>query len=112
DLTFRALDILKQVDYILAEDTRQAYKILKFYQFNNNLLSLHLMNAVPLARMAAASWDKTPETLLDTRDRAPAVARLEATCPSGERLAGSGCEAQAAMTQPGKLLVYFMREQQ
>ncbi|MCG3566804.1 MAG: 16S rRNA (cytidine(1402)-2'-O)-methyltransferase [Candidatus Phytoplasma australasiaticum] len=44
DLTFRALDILKQVDYILAEDTRQAYKILKFYQFNNNLLSLHQFN--------------------------------------------------------------------
>ncbi|XVJ45087.1 16S rRNA (cytidine(1402)-2'-O)-methyltransferase [Candidatus Phytoplasma australasiaticum] len=44
DLTFRALDILKQVDYILAEDTRQAYKILKFYQFNNNLLSLHHFN--------------------------------------------------------------------
>ncbi|MDO8057212.1 16S rRNA (cytidine(1402)-2'-O)-methyltransferase [Candidatus Phytoplasma gossypii] len=44
DLTFRALNILKQVDCILAEDTRQAYKILKFYKFENNLLSLHQFN--------------------------------------------------------------------
>ncbi|MDO8063902.1 16S rRNA (cytidine(1402)-2'-O)-methyltransferase [Candidatus Phytoplasma bonamiae] len=44
DLTFRALNILKEVDFILAEDTRQAYKILKFYKFKNNLLSFHQFN--------------------------------------------------------------------
>lgn len=44
DLTFRALEILKKVDYILAEDTRRAHKILEFYQFKNNLLSLHQYN--------------------------------------------------------------------
>jgi 16S rRNA (cytidine1402-2'-O)-methyltransferase len=44
DLTFRALEILKKVDYILAEDTRRAYKILDFYQFKNNLISLFKYN--------------------------------------------------------------------
>ncbi|MDO8168094.1 16S rRNA (cytidine(1402)-2'-O)-methyltransferase [Candidatus Phytoplasma melaleucae] len=44
DLTFRALEILKKVDYIFAEDTRRARKILHFYKFTNELISLHKYN--------------------------------------------------------------------
>ncbi|QTX02811.1 16S rRNA (cytidine1402-2'-O)-methyltransferase [Candidatus Phytoplasma luffae] len=44
DLSFRALEILKKVDFILAEDTRVALKILKFYNFKNHLISLHKYN--------------------------------------------------------------------
>jgi len=39
DLTFRALRILKDVDLILAEDTRQTYILLKHYDIKNNVLS-------------------------------------------------------------------------
>ncbi|RAM57754.1 methyltransferase [Candidatus Phytoplasma oryzae] len=44
DLSFRALATLKEVDYILAEDTRKAQKILKYYNFKNKLISLHKYN--------------------------------------------------------------------
>ncbi|MEZ0180070.1 16S rRNA (cytidine(1402)-2'-O)-methyltransferase ['Camptotheca acuminata' phytoplasma] len=44
DLSFRALEILKTVDYILVEDTRVALKILNFYNFQNKLISLYKYN--------------------------------------------------------------------
>ncbi|WBL31235.1 16S rRNA (cytidine(1402)-2'-O)-methyltransferase [Candidatus Phytoplasma sacchari] len=44
DLSFRALETLKKVDYILSEDTRQANKILNYYNFKNKLISLHKYN--------------------------------------------------------------------
>ncbi|MGI3136192.1 MAG: 16S rRNA (cytidine(1402)-2'-O)-methyltransferase [Candidatus Phytoplasma vitis] len=44
DLSFRALDTLKEVNYILTEDTRTAFKILRFYNFKNKLISLHKYN--------------------------------------------------------------------
>ncbi|MEM4648168.1 MAG: 16S rRNA (cytidine(1402)-2'-O)-methyltransferase [Candidatus Pacearchaeota archaeon] len=34
DITFRALEVLKDVDFILAEDTRNARKILSFYKIS------------------------------------------------------------------------------
>ncbi|MDV3167872.1 MAG: 16S rRNA (cytidine(1402)-2'-O)-methyltransferase [Candidatus Phytoplasma stylosanthis] len=44
DFSFRALETLKTVDYILAEDTRISMKILNFYNFKNKLISLHKYN--------------------------------------------------------------------
>ncbi len=41
DITLRALRILKQVDLILAEDTRVINKLLKHYDIKNNILSYH-----------------------------------------------------------------------
>jgi 16S rRNA (cytidine1402-2'-O)-methyltransferase len=32
DITFRALDVLKQSDYVLCEDTRHSLKLLNFYK--------------------------------------------------------------------------------
>ncbi len=39
DLTFRALEILKEVDLILCEDTRQTMKLLNHYQIQKPLVS-------------------------------------------------------------------------
>ncbi len=44
DITQRALDTLKQVDLIAAEDTRQTKKLLNRYQVNTPLQSLHSFN--------------------------------------------------------------------
>ena len=44
DMTFRAVEILKQVDLIAAEDTRQTQKLLQLYQIKNKLISLHEHN--------------------------------------------------------------------
>lgn len=44
DVTLRALDILRSVDIILAEDTRTSGKLLKHYQIEKPLQSFHNFN--------------------------------------------------------------------
>ena len=44
DITLRALDVLKQVDTILAEDTRTSGTLLKHYQIDKPLQSFHIFN--------------------------------------------------------------------
>ena len=44
DITLRALDTLKQVDVILAEDTRTSGKLLKHYEIDSKLQSYHMHN--------------------------------------------------------------------
>jgi len=44
DITLRALRILKEVDIIYAEDTRNTINLLKFYEINNVLKSYHSYN--------------------------------------------------------------------
>ncbi|MTI19902.1 16S rRNA (cytidine(1402)-2'-O)-methyltransferase [Fulvivirga sp. RKSG066] len=44
DITLRSLNILKQVDVILAEDTRTSGKLLKHYEINKPLRSYHIFN--------------------------------------------------------------------
>ena len=44
DITFRAVEILKQVDLIAAEDTRHVKMLLQHYGINNKLISLHQHN--------------------------------------------------------------------
>jgi 16S rRNA (cytidine1402-2'-O)-methyltransferase len=44
DITFRALEVLEKADLILAEDTRQASKLLKHYNLRAPLQSHHMFN--------------------------------------------------------------------
>ena len=44
DITLRAIRILKQVDLILAEDTRVTKKLLSHYNIKNKMLSYHAFN--------------------------------------------------------------------
>lgn len=44
DITLRALRILKEVDVILAEDTRTSSKLLKHYEINKKLVAHHQHN--------------------------------------------------------------------
>lgn len=44
DITFRAIEILKKVDYIAAEDTRHTRQMLTHYGLHNHLISLHDYN--------------------------------------------------------------------
>ena len=41
DITFRAIRILKESNYVLAEDTRQTLKLFKHYDINNKLMSFN-----------------------------------------------------------------------
>lgn len=44
DITLRALRVLKEVDLIAAEDTRQTLKLLNHYEINKPLISYHCHN--------------------------------------------------------------------
>ena len=44
DITLRALRILKEVDLILAEDTRKTHTLLKHYQIDKKIISHHQHN--------------------------------------------------------------------
>ena len=44
DFTFRAIDILQEVDYIFAEDTRTSIKLMKHYNITTSLDSYHEHN--------------------------------------------------------------------
>ena len=44
DITLRALEILKNSNYILCEDTRISKKLLKKYKINSKLISNHKFN--------------------------------------------------------------------
>jgi 16S rRNA (cytidine1402-2'-O)-methyltransferase len=44
DITYRAIEVLKGVDLILAEDTRKTGILLKHYQVSNKLMAFHKFN--------------------------------------------------------------------
>ncbi len=44
DITFRALEVLKSVDYIACEDTRQSLKLLNHYEIKKKLVAYHKFN--------------------------------------------------------------------
>jgi len=53
DMTFRAIRILKEVDVILAEDTRTSAKLLHHYEIKNKLISHHKFNEHKTVEMIA-----------------------------------------------------------
>ena len=44
DITFRALEVLKNSDIILCEDTRRSIKLLSYYKIKKRLISYHKFN--------------------------------------------------------------------
>ncbi len=80
DMTFRAVKVLKEVDIILAEDTRNSGKLLKHFEISTQMFSHHMHNE-----------HKTVENL---------VKRLQ----SGETIALISDAGTPAISDPGFLL--------
>ncbi|MFE3848153.1 16S rRNA (cytidine(1402)-2'-O)-methyltransferase [Flavobacterium sp. LB3P45] len=80
DMTFRAIRILKEVDLILAEDTRTSGKLLKHFEIGTHMYSHHMHNE-----------HKTVENL---------ISRLK----SGENIALISDAGTPAISDPGFLL--------
>ncbi len=81
DITLRALNVLKSVDVILAEDTRTSGKLLKHYEISKPLNSYHIFNE-----------HKTVELL---------ISRLQ----NGETMALISDAGTPSISDPGFLLV-------
>lgn len=58
DITFRAVEVLKQVDLILAEDTRVTRKLLNHYSIETKLSSFHSQNEHKVLKKIT-SWLET-----------------------------------------------------
>ena len=80
DISFRAINILKKVNLILCEDTRQTIKLLKKYQFKNYLMSFNKNNF----------FSKIPQIIDDLKDRKSIAlvsdAGMPSICDPGEEL--------------------------
>ena len=44
DITYRAVEILKEVDVIAAEDTRHSLKLLNYLEISKPMISFHMQN--------------------------------------------------------------------
>ena len=50
DISIRALDILKSVDIIACEDTRQTLKLLNYYEIKKKLVAYHKFNEKSMSK--------------------------------------------------------------
>lgn len=86
DITLRAIEVLKSVDLILAEDTRTTGKLLKHLEIQRPFQSYHIFNE-----------HKTVERLVDRMQK-------------GEQMALVSDAGTPAISDPGFLLVRAARE--
>lgn len=73
DMTFRAVRILKEVDVILAEDTRTSAKLLSHYEIKNRLLSHHKFNEHKTVEMIAAQIEEGKKVALISDAGTPGI---------------------------------------
>ncbi|HLN73304.1 MAG TPA: 16S rRNA (cytidine(1402)-2'-O)-methyltransferase [Prolixibacteraceae bacterium] len=73
DMTFRAVRILKEVDVILAEDTRTSARLLSHYEIKNRLLSHHKFNEHKTVEMIAAQIEEGKNVALISDAGTPGI---------------------------------------
>jgi 16S rRNA (cytidine1402-2'-O)-methyltransferase len=84
DLTFRALETLKNVSLIMAEDTRQTAKLLEHYEIRAAMMSCHKFNELSRVDTVAGHVERGECVALVTDSGMPAIsdpgARVVAAC--------------------------------
>jgi 16S rRNA (cytidine1402-2'-O)-methyltransferase len=88
DVTLRALDVLKRVDVIAAEDTRNAMHLLKHHGINTRLVSLHEHNERAAAQKLVDLLAQGKSIALITDAGTPAISDPGALAVSAVREAG------------------------
>ena len=73
DITLRALEILKQVDLIAAEDTRHSSRLLQYYSIRTALVSLHDYNEVKSSRFICKQLQQGKDVALISDAGTPLV---------------------------------------
>lgn len=74
DITFRAIEVLKEVEVILAEDTRQTKKLLDHYKIKKSLISCHQHSTDKKIQQIIEILDKDQDTALVSDAGTPNVA--------------------------------------
>jgi 16S rRNA (cytidine1402-2'-O)-methyltransferase len=88
DITLRALDVLRSVDYVACEDTRVTIKILNRYEIRKPLISFHSKSADSALRRIVDLLDRGSSVALVTDSGTPLISD-----PGGkliEELVGKG----------------------
>ncbi len=73
DITLRAIRLLKEVDYILAEDTRTSAKLLQHYNISTPLRSYHMHNEHKLTEKLVEELQQGRQLALITDAGTPAI---------------------------------------
>lgn len=73
DMTFRVLDILKQVDLIAAEDTRNSIKLLNHFDIHTEMTSYHEYNKYDKAQYLIEQMQQGKDVALITDAGTPAI---------------------------------------
>jgi hypothetical protein len=73
DITLRALRVLKEVDLILAEDTRTSGKLLKHYEITTQMRAYHLNNEHAVLSSIMALMQQGQELALITDAGSPGI---------------------------------------
>ncbi|HAD98118.1 MAG TPA: 16S rRNA (cytidine(1402)-2'-O)-methyltransferase, partial [Cryomorphaceae bacterium] len=73
DITLRAIRILKEVDFILAEDTRTSGKLLQHYEIGTPLRSYHMHNEHKITESLVAELQNGRIMALITDAGTPAI---------------------------------------
>ena len=73
DITLRAIETLKKMDYILAEDTRVTSKLLKFYDINVKMIPFNLNYEHKLVPKILSEFDKYSKIALVSDAGSPSI---------------------------------------
>lgn len=73
DITYRVLRILKEVDLIAAEDTRNSVKLLNHFEINTPMTSYHEFNKIEKAKQLIVSLNKGKNIALITDAGTPGI---------------------------------------
>ena len=73
DITLRALRVLKEVDLILAEDTRTSGKLLKHYEIATQMRAYHLNNEHAVLSSIVALMQQGQQLALITDAGSPGI---------------------------------------
>jgi len=73
DITLRALEILRAIDYVVCEDTRVTIKLLNTYEIKKPLIALHSKSSVFLIKKVVGYLEKGKDIALVTDSGTPVV---------------------------------------
>ena len=97
DMTFRAIKVLKEVDYILCEDTRTSGILLKHYEISKPLKSYHFHNEHSATEKVIADLKLPP--------RSAAFGLLISELPESNRVKATPVNVMTPVIQDLALLV-------